>query len=187
MRARAILGETPNGLKISIPSRKNPFMLIFLPVWLVGWAFGEFFVARTIVVPPGGSPAPILFLVVWLTFWTLGGAFAIYAFLWTAVGREVVLLRPDALVIRSQVFNLGRSREYDLNAIRNLRVAATPFNPFDFRSGLQFWGIGGGLIAFDYGAGTIRFGSAVQEGEASDIVSNLKRRYPFAVSNREHR
>ena len=61
------------------------------------------------------------------------------------------------------------------------RCVVTPsFNPFDFASALQFWGIGGGLIAFDYGAKTFRFGAGVEEAEAQGIVTRLKSRHAFA-------
>ena len=181
-RSRATVGETSEGFEISIPARKNPFAIVFLPVWSVGWAFGEVFAVRTLLATPAGSSAPILFMVVWLTAWTLGGGFCIYTLLWLLFGREVIVLRPDALVIRRLVLGVGRSREYDLTEVRNLRVATFPYNPFDFRSGLQFWGITGGVVAFDYGAGTVRFGNAVEEGEAGDLVGNLKRRHQFAGS-----
>ena len=178
--ARATVGDTPEGFMISIPTKKHYFAIVFLPVWLVGWAFGEVFAIRTLVLPPAGSPGPILFMAVWLTCWTLGGGFFIYTLLWLLCGREVIVLRTDALVIRRLVLGFGRSREYDLSAVRNLRVGAAPYNPFDIKSGLQFWGIGGGVVAFDYGAGTVRFGASIQEGEAGDIVSTLKRRHQFA-------
>ena len=41
-------------------------------------------------------------------------------------------------------------------------------------------GIGGGLIAFDYGAKTFRFGAGVEEAEAQGIVTRLKSRHAFA-------
>jgi hypothetical protein len=45
---------------------------------------------------------------------------------------------------------------------------------------MSFWGIGGGLIAFDYGAKTFRFGASVDESEARDIVSELKAIHAFS-------
>jgi hypothetical protein len=44
---------------------------------------------------------------------------------------------------------------------------------------MRFWGIGGGLIAFDYGAKTFRFGASLDEAEAQDIVKELNRRHKF--------
>jgi len=119
-------------------------------------------------------------MVTWLIAWTFGGGFAIYIVLWSICGREVVILRADSLAIRKEVFGVGRSHEYEIGSVRRLRVAAATYNPFDFKSGLQFWGLGGGVIAFDYGAGTVRFGSGIEEGEAHDIVEQLSSRHRFA-------
>jgi hypothetical protein len=55
----------------------------------------------------------------------------------------------------------------------DLRVSAPTLGNFDFRAGLQFWGIGGGVIAFDYGAATVRFGAGLDEGEAKSIVATM--------------
>jgi hypothetical protein len=44
-------------------------------------------------------------------------------------------------------------------------------------------GLGGGVIAFDYGAGTVRFAAGVEEGEAGGILEALKRRYRFPTSS----
>jgi len=60
----------------------------------------------------------------------------------------------------------------------NMRAAPTSFNPWNFTSGLEFWGIAGGAIAFDYGARTFRFG-AVEEAEANQIVQTIRARYPL--------
>ena len=176
---RSTVSDTLEGLRISIPSRKNVFMIAFLSLWLVGWGFGEVMVSGMLLRPPPGSSAPVVFMIVWLGMWTMGGAFCIYAVLWSLFGREVITLRGDVLSIRREVLAFGRTREYDLSQVRNLRVSPVPYNPFDFRAGLHFWGIGGGIVAFDYGAGTVRFGAGVQEGEASDLVKRLSDRHPL--------
>jgi len=84
------------------------------------------------------------------------------------------------LAIKRDLFGTGRARQYDLAHVKHLRVVTPSFNPFDFSSALQFWGIGGGLIAFDYGAKTFRFGAGVEEAEAQGIVTRLKSRHAFA-------
>ncbi len=42
----------------------------------------------------------------------------------------------------------------------------------------QFWGVGQGIITFDYGAKTFRFGSGLDEAEAKMILSEITQRYP---------
>jgi hypothetical protein len=130
----------------------------------------------------GRGDAPKLFLGAWLLMWTVGGGVAIFAWLWMAKGVERILLRGDALVLKREVSGVGRTREYDLSHVGNLRVAPASWNPYDWSSAMQFWGIGGGLIAFDYGARTFRFGSSIDEAEARDIADQLKARHSFRGS-----
>lgn len=59
---------------------------------------------------------------------------------------------------------------------RSSAVSPVPYNPFDFRAALQFWGVGGGLLAFDYGAATIRFGHGLEESEAKSFVAEMRSR-----------
>ena len=174
---QSTVSQTPEGLLISIPSRRNIFLVLFLCLWLVGWGFGEIAACRELFDPQKNTAD--LFLAVWLTGWTLGGGAALYILSWMLAGREVVALRPDALVNRRILWGFDRAREYDLPQVKNLRVAPLVWNPSDWNGALQFWGIGGGPIAFDYGAKTIRIASGIDEAEARLIVNELKSRYPF--------
>ena len=69
-------------------------MILFMPVWLVGWAFGEVMAVATLLggaglVKVANPSAPTGFLLVWLVLWTAGGGLAFVAFAWNAFGREV--------------------------------------------------------------------------------------------------
>lgn len=176
-KPRASITESSRGLEVVIPPRRRWFLMLFLGIWLCGWAVGEVMVSVAVFSPVGevggGEIGGRLFLTVWLTAWTVGGGFAIYVFLWSLVGRERVLLTSSMLSIKRELFSMGRLREYEIHHVRDLRAAATPYNPSDFRAGLRFWGIGGGAIAFDHGSATVRFGAALEEGEAKAIVERM--------------
>jgi hypothetical protein len=163
-----------------IPVRRNPFVLVFLPVWLLGWAaLGGASAARRIMAPegPGGGR---LFLAVWLTVWTLAVVRALGAWLWTAMGREIVALTPSSLRLRFDVAGLGYARVYELVQVRNLRVTTPPaFPPLGWGTRGPFGINGLGSIAFDYGATTVRFGSSLDESEAAMVVADLKARHRF--------
>ncbi len=182
-RPRSTRTAIPGGLRIVIPARRRWFVTAFLLVWLCGWAFGEAAALWKVVTE---APAiarnfgPSLFLIVWLLGWTVGGVFALTMAAWSVAGREVVSLSGATLAVRREAFGIGRTSEYDSGAVRNVRVAAQPYDPSDFRSGLRFWGLGGGPIAFDYGAATHRFGAGVEEAEAAELVQALRDRLPSA-------
>jgi hypothetical protein len=175
--ARASVADTPEGFVINIPAAKS-WKIIFIGFWLCGWAFGEFFVTRQLATgkPPGDGN---LFLFAWLGAWTVGGCFVIGLWLWSIVGHEIVSLNSVTLSIRREVLGFGRSREYDLPSVKNLRIDRTPINSrgliwsYDSRSMLS------GAIAFDYGSKTFRFGGGLDEAEASQIIERLKSRYSF--------
>jgi hypothetical protein len=174
-RSRASVQDTAAGLEIIVPARRNLFVTLFLGLWLCGWLIGE------VVVPVaffrGGSHAgPAVFTAVWFVFWTIGGGFTIYVFSWSLAGKERILVSRSRLSIKRELFGLGRLREYDRRHISDLRVSLNSYNPIDFRAGLQFWGVGGGVLAFDYGATTVRFGAALEEGEAKSVIAQIKAR-----------
>lgn len=172
---RASLHDTTEGLEVLVRPRRNLFVTSFLGVWLCFWAAGEVMVPVTVF---RGAPrnASVPFLILWLALWTGGGAFALYVFWWSLIGRERIVFSPSRVSIVRELFGMGRSRDYDIQHIRDLRVSPMPYNPFDFRAALQFWGIGGGVMAFDYGAATIRFGVGLEEGEAKSVIAQVKSR-----------
>lgn len=168
---RHTVTETSDGIAICIPSQRNIFLLAFLTVWLCGWIVGE----GTLLTTAEEDPA---FTFVLLCVWTLGGALAMAGWLWQLNGCEVITVSPAIISIRRQVFGYGFTKHFDASAVRQMRVAPIAYNPFDFRSGMAFWGFGRGLVAFDYGFKTFRFGGGVEEPEARLIVKTVTDRVP---------
>jgi hypothetical protein len=173
--AKASVFDTPAGLVINIPSAKSWYLILFLAFWLFGWLLGEVSAIRSLAIGKMAA-GKTLFVVVWLLGWTVGGCYFSYVWLWNLAGHEIVSLTPTSLTIRRNILGFGQSSEYDLPSVKNLRVAPT-FG----KSNANFPTLSliGGTIAFDYGAKTFRFGSSLDEAEASHLVELLKSRYPF--------
>jgi hypothetical protein len=151
-------------------------LILFLSAWLVGWAVGEVSVPTQFIKGVKDTGA-LTFLSAWFIAWTIGGGFAIYIWLWNIAGKERITINNLSLTVKRELFSYGREKEYEITHISNLRVSAQPFNPFNFSASLQFWGVGGGVLAFDYGARTYRFGGGVDEAEANHIIERIKSQY----------
>lgn len=122
------------------------------------------------------------FTVVWLAVWTLGGLVAGYILAWQLAGKEVISVVGNQLTMKRDLWGFGRLKEFGFEHIQGLRVSPQRFNPFDISAGvsgaLRFWGIGGGSVAFDYGAKTYRFGSGLDEAEAKLAVDAIAGKAP---------
>jgi len=151
------------GFRITIPAARNWFLILFLSVWLCGWAVGEVMAPAGAVAaiffggkPMNGLP-PLVVLCVWFPLWTVAGFMMMLALAWTLAGREVITLTDEALLIRREVGGLQRSRSFDLTGLTNLRYAPLVYNAFSFSfaeswgSQLQMIGLAGGAVAFDHG------------------------------------
>jgi len=176
-KMRSAITGGPEGLEIVIPARRNIFAVMFLGVWLIGWLMGEIAAIGRLTSMRGiGSD---LFLLLWLTLWTIGGSVAAYTWLWMLAGKERILMGASTLRVKRDVLGFGPTRLYDLPKLRNLRVSPLPAGPRDMGAALRLWGFAGGLIAFEYGGKTIRFGAAIDESEGQMIVERMKQRYAF--------
>lgn len=173
---RATVTDNFDQFQIIIPSRKNWFVLLFLILWLGGWVMGESF--ATAEVTHGNNNIPDHFLYVWLCGWTIGGIVVIRIFLWSIFGKEVIEAGKGQLSISKKMALFVKPKTYDLNECKNFRVQD---------EGKQFesdWGIrknpdllnfaDDGIIRFDYGMKTVKFGSGLNEDEAIMILKKLR-------------
>jgi hypothetical protein len=179
-KGRAKITDLGDTLRIEIPAHPGGFVewvcLLLLTGFLIGWAVGELSALRELGLlprPEGWMTQGSLSSVEWLIGWTVGGIFA--GCLWLSVllmlvGREVIMVSPMSLdiVIRP----IGYVRRYRLTEISNLRVE-------EERREFTEEGISStvGVIVFDYGVSTVRFGLWLEPAEARQIVALLKERF----------
>ncbi len=176
--SRIDVAREPGRLRITAKVRRNWFIVIFLSGWLGGWAMGETFAIKALASggTPGGASA---FLVFWLIAWTAGGGAAIYSLLWNLVGREEITLDGRTLTVRLGAAGLGRSREYDLSAITNLRAEPASNDLLRYTRTTPW--ASSGAIAFDYGAKTHRLGISLDGQDVQTAVEAIKERLPAAA------
>ncbi len=168
--SRVLITDTTKELRIIIPCGRSLFVICFLGFWICCWAVAEVMVPTQFLRSDEVSEGRSLMLA-WLAVWTVGGVVAIYAWLWQVMGKEIVTVQGQTFTTRRDIGGFGFDKEYNLLQISNLLSSA-----------LQLWGIGGGVIAFDYGARTYQLGAGLDETEANQAVTAIKKRYRMPES-----
>ena len=146
--------ETAEGLGIYNPAKRSWPLVIFLLVWLCGWAMGATFAILGLF----SSPLAVkLFLGVWLTFWMIGGLTVAGAVLWKLGGSELLFLTADAVVREVRFWGLTRRTVIDLDAVTGFDIdQALPkkkpyLGPIRFRSAERSYNFGIGLAEEEAG------------------------------------
>ena len=172
---RASYDDNFGNVTITIPAKKNWFIILFLGVWLCGWIFGETSAAGTFT--KGNQSGVDLFMIVWLTGWTIGGLFVMRTIIWGLLGKEIITIGQGALTIDKKGAIFYRSKSYDLREAKNFRAVEEPYfyNSFGNRRDSNPFNLDkSGTIKFDYGMQTIKFGDRLDEAEANYLLQKLR-------------
>jgi hypothetical protein len=171
---RAIFEDTFQGIEITIPAKRNLFIMLFLSFWLCGWAVGELFALGSVMGDEMGGAG--IFILFWLILWSLGGIMVISTLRWYLIGKEVITLGNGEISIEKKGNMFSKKKTYDLHQAKNFRVQE------DINPNADFKGRGNhitayantGAIRFDYGMKTIKFGMEIDEAEANFMLQRLK-------------
>ena len=102
---------------------------------------------------------------------------AILVWLWNNRGREVIRI-GDSELKRSREYGLfSRSKIYQTKQISNLRVSDLSPTSLEMGGGMEFGGLSGGTITFDYEPGIAKIGLGLDEAEARHIIQIISARY----------
>jgi hypothetical protein len=186
---RHIVEKSISSVRVTLPSKKSIIHILWFCLWLFGWGYmvyGFLYFAGMMyqAVELGKTATPEIqmgsgfiifggfFLIIFLVLLAMG-AVAIYAFLWLIAGKEVIEAETKVLKVSRQIFAWKRTREYSASAIKDLRPTTKESGFAPTRSIQKLLGLNG-VIAFDYGAKTFRFGLEVDEAEAKQIIVAIK-------------
>lgn len=107
-----------------------------------------------------------VFLSAWLMGWSIAPLLMTGILLMMLFGREVLTVRPGRVEIGIGLPLLGLTSVYDAAKMRNLRQLEPP--P---KSGTSWRGA---HLAFDYGANTTEFGSAIDATRAASLIRGIQ-------------
>ncbi|MEQ1557934.1 MAG: hypothetical protein ABL933_03205 [Methyloglobulus sp.] len=178
--------QTADGLRITIPSTSHFIVDIFLFFWLLMWVCCGFvalgMLVFGIIEVMAGNPnfvflkssllglLALIFTLAWLGFWAIAGMSVAKSWLWSLIGKEIIVISANELKHIESVIVKKHSKEYALSEVKNLRVLTMP-NP-RFPCELA-------TIAFDYGYSSPKFGGDLTQAEAHVIVAAIKQQFSF--------
>lgn len=174
-KPRAEIIDTADSLEIRILPRRLGYAILSAILWLSFLSVFSLLIYGALLKPGlrHADPLPVLLLAMPLL------AVCLMIFTWLPLAVEVIRMNSRQLIRSRKLFGIGRSSEYALADIKNLRVTPLPLIPnlMDSRGNpglmLQI-----GLIAFDYGYKTYRVGHGLEEPEARELVQRISSRFP---------
>ena len=174
-KRRTIVRQYAEGLEVIIFARQSRLVNLVLVFWMMGWVYGEVAILNKLISI--GDKSPDAILVFWIGGWTLGGLFAVFLWLWNFRGREIIRISDSELRHSREYVFFSRSRYYQTSLITNLRLNPLSMDDLEIRGGMEFWGLTGGTVAFDYERGIQKFGLGIDEAEAIDIIKAILSRF----------
>jgi hypothetical protein len=164
---RARIDRLSDGLQIVIPVARQWVMIAIISIIVVSWitsipAFEGFAFS-------GDLLRERLFSLVSLLFYILGSALGIQYLIWLIAGKEIITAENGLLTIRHTKLLLYRPKTYALDALSGLGIDEGQV----LSDSTSMAPGGGGVIRFDYGMKTIRFGQNIDEAEGRYIIREL--------------
>lgn len=179
---RATISTGFDGTQVEIPASRNILVMAFLGFWLCGWAFGEIFALKALLI--GETPLGVgAFLLFWLGGWTVGGLYVLSTLWWMLRGREVITFTPGQMTIEKRGSLFAKIKTYDLNEVKKIRVQESlPQHAWGRKSNMNAF-INACLIHFDYGLKTLQMAGGIDPAEARHIIEQLKSKHLLTDKN----
>jgi hypothetical protein len=151
-----------------LPFRRNWLLIAIVGAFLAIFAVPLFGVLGQMGPQDGDlfSMVFTLFHLFWALGWSVGVGMIALVFLALLLGREVVVVRPESILIRLELLGLGVGGEYQARGISNFR----PAQP-DGGAGTSWRGP---HLAFDYYGIPVGFGSDLLGSRALEILNLVR-------------
>lgn len=179
---RTRITEGVDELVLAIPTRKNYFHRLLLALWLLLWGWSLFAVVGSASRLGGESTGVVawFFLLSWLASWLIGGGIALYGFLWMCCGEELLVVRPEAVILQRRLLGFGQPKVYRAASIDTLRLAPPEKGFLSLVGSWRLFGFGSGILAFNYGVRVVTFGEGITPAEGAILLERLRQTAVFA-------
>ncbi|MBN1315992.1 MAG: hypothetical protein JXA42_11005 [Anaerolineales bacterium] len=174
--------ETPAGVYIRIPSKKNWILILFMIIILIMMTKFNVMIVSDLfwaVIQKKSIEFNFIGVLVFVAMFGLLVLFWILDFsslLWQVFGVETIHVSGNTLVIDKKPPFWNRPKTFKLDRIVSLRVSDPP-TPI-ITTALT---IGGGWLAFEYDGKTVRFGIGLGREEAERYLKDIQLHYPDLV------
>lgn len=181
---RSSITKDENGITIITPSYKNDYYDIYYTRLLfAGWGYGEILLIILLFVAKHPFGVLISFVM-----WTAVGSFLRHIYLWQLHGKEVVSVNKSTLSIKYDVPDYEKAKKFDIDKIENISVPSKSEEKWyrqkiNKENILKLWGIGTGVISFDYFDRRHRFGSRLSRLEGFVLSKKIVE----AINKRGHK
>lgn len=165
----------PEGIEVIIPAKKSLFVNLFLLLWLLAWSYGAVVIIARLIA--NNAQTPDAFIVIFACGWALSGMLAVFIGLWNNKGREIIKINDSELKRSREYVWFSRSKIYETKHITNLRLSDLSPTSLEYAGGMEFWGLSGGMITFDYESDIAKIGLGIDEDEARHIIELIKARH----------
>ena|ERR1700753_2210291 len=175
-QGRAIISESYDGIVITIPAKKNLFVMVFSCAWLISFSCFAIFVCTLVRGPEGAAARPFifgflsLFLIPWIS--------ALRKLWWNIAGKEIVRVFSGLLTIDRSDDLFKRIKSYDLSLCTNFRAVEqeTPIYHYYGRTvAMLRRRPNPGTIRFEYDVvDTVQFGDWLSEAEGNYILDRIR-------------
>ncbi len=153
--------QTPEKLKIVLPTQRQPLWLliytVLLLVWVAGLIWGVIFTIRDVAF--SGERYAIVFtimLLIWLYIWYRLGRILWHQWQDYAARREILFIDPDRLIIYKPVSVLGITDAYDIGYVSQFYYSEEEACP-----------------GFEYGSRRIYFGRGLDRISAQLLIKTV--------------
>jgi hypothetical protein len=141
--------------------------------WLVAWLI----IGIIVVLEAdrlGSNEDVRMILMVFMAFWAYYLYKIIRAVRWHQVGKEMLMIKGDLLLHKNSYGEVGRSREYDLSMVRQMKMRQ-PTEGFASLFEDSFWSNGIGSIELPIAAHSLLIGKRLSVKESEQVIARFNK------------